>query len=535
MRFFVRRGWCWVAAIILSQALVVSAQYRDRIGATTLSAVTNLNGAGIQMAQIEASDGASLPAFEVNPVAAGQATNIFTYISSVGSTNAFPNLVGNESGHADNVAKICFGISAGIATNVDHVLNYDADYFFNSIVVSNTPDIHAVVANQSFIFCNADYSHLDLAAEESADSEYDNYSAQYRTLFISGAGNGGPTNQAIVFPPATCYNGIGVGAFGGGSSGGPTLDNGRCKPDIVAPASETSFSTPQVAGAAVLLMQAALRGDAGADTNSASDLRTVKALLLNGAVKPVDWTNSSLSPLDLRYGAGVLNVFNSYEQLAGGKHDSMATNTVSLNAAHPPISSSGAISTLMGWNFATNSSGKNGPPNDCLHHYFFNVTNADSSASFMATATLVWNRQRNQSAINNLNLFLYNCANSNLVTCSTSLVDNVEHIYVPQLSPGRYDLQVWKAGGASIVSAAEPYALAWQFVPQPVLSIQGMTSAELAWPLYPAGFQVVAGTNLVAGSWRTNGFPAAVITNGQNRLWVNATNSARFFRLEQLP
>ena len=59
-----------------------------------------------------------------------------------------------------------------------------------------------------------------------------------------GAGNGGPVN-----PPATCYNGIGVGdAYGGGSSVGPTLDNGRCKPDIMAPAGETSYSTPQVAG-----------------------------------------------------------------------------------------------------------------------------------------------------------------------------------------------------------------------------------------------------------------------------------------------
>jgi subtilisin family serine protease len=87
-------------------------------------------------------------------------------------------------------------------------------------------------------------------------------------------------------PPAHRYNCISVGAYGGGSSIGPTLDNGRAKPDITAPAGETSFSTPHVAGAAAVLMQAGLRGDGGGDTNSAADIRTVKALLLNGASSP---------------------------------------------------------------------------------------------------------------------------------------------------------------------------------------------------------------------------------------------------------
>ena len=208
----------------------------------------------------------------------------------------------------------------GVATNVTHVDNYDANYFvrFPHYLVRPPTDRVAVlgqydpVVNQSFIFCNADYTHSP-ATGTTIDSAYDNYAAQYKTLFVSGVGNGG----AGRYPPATCYNGIGVGAYGGGSSTGPTLDNGRAKPDITAPASETSYSTPQVAGAAAVLMQAGLRGDGGSDTNSAADIRTVKALLLNGAIKPADWTNGAASPLDARYGAGVLNVFNSYKQLAG--------------------------------------------------------------------------------------------------------------------------------------------------------------------------------------------------------------------------
>jgi len=98
----------------------------------------------------------------------------------------------------------------------------------------------------------------------------------------------------------------------------------------------TSISTPQVAGAAADLMQAALRGDGGSNTNAAFDMRTIKALLLNGAVKPLGWTNSNSSPLDARYGAGVVNVFNAYEQLAGGKHGFIASTTVGTGGAHPP-------------------------------------------------------------------------------------------------------------------------------------------------------------------------------------------------------
>src|SRR6202021_1127262 len=107
---------------------------------------------------------------------------------------------------------------------------------------------------------------------------------------------------------------------------------------------------------------------------------------------------------------------------------------------------------LSGWDFNTNNSSSSG---DTVNHYFFNVTNGNGNAAFTLTTTLVWNRHRNKTAINNLELFLYNAANSNLVASSTSVVDNVQHVFVPQLAQGRYDLQVWKAGGGSIVSTNE--------------------------------------------------------------------------------
>lgn len=525
------RGAQFLLAFIFLGQMAARAQNLDTIGVTLLQAVTtNVNGAGIRVAQPEAAESGTTTNWEVNPGASGvgQPVSLFTYFSSSGTANNFPNVVGAESGHADAVAGYFYGIPGGVATNVAHVDSYAANYFvrvFERIIGSSTnytvslpsSNINDPVVNQSFIFTGTTVS-----LQQAIDSAYDNYAAQYKTLFVSGIGNGGAVN-----PPATCYNGIGVGAYGGGSSVGPTLDNGRAKPDIMAPAGETSFSTPYVAGAAAVLMQAGLRGDGGNGTNSAADIRMVKALLLNGAIKPADWTNNAPSPLDTRYGTGVLNVFNSYEQLAGGRHGYIVSTSVSTGGAHPPTGASGTVSTLSGWDFNTNTSSAS---SDGVNHYYFNVTNGVSNATFTATATLVWNRQRNQPDINNLDLFLYDAISSNLVVCSTSLVDNVEHLFVPNLAPSRYDLQVWKAGG-SFVSSSETYALAFEFFSMPLGIVMSGTNVVLQWPLYPAGFVLESATNLNPPvSWNTNG-PAPVVTNNQNSAVVGVTNTSQFFQL----
>jgi len=518
---------------------VARAQDANMTGLNLLRVVTtnSVNGAGVRVAQPEAGYGTATN-WEVGPATVGQPTNLFTYISASGTATGFPNTVGGESGHAEDVGNDFYGTANGLATNVAHVDNYDANYFAqeneifgNYTLTLPASNINDPVVNQSFIFCNSDYSHYPVSWEETIDSQYDNYAAQYETLFISGAGNGGPTNQAQVYPAATCYNGLGVAAYRSDAASciGPTLDNGRCKPDITAPAGATSYSTPQVAGAAADLIQAALRGDGGTDTNSAADIRTVKALLLNGAVKPAAWTNSNSSPLDARYGAGVVNVFNSYEQLAGGKHGYIVSTSVSVGGAHPPTGAGGTVGALSGWDFNTNSSGGSF---DAVNHYYFNVTNGVNNATFTATATLVWNRHYNETNINNLDLFLYNAASSNLVTCSTSLVDNVEHIYNTNLAQGRYDLQVLKKGGTT-VTTNETYALAWEFFSQSVNAAKSGTNVAVSWPVYPAGFLVEAATNLNPPVlWSTNSLPAPAVTNNQNVILLNATSPVQFFRLQ---
>lgn len=491
------------------------AQSLDQIGVTALrAATTNLDGRGIRVAQPEANFDLGTN-WEVNPVAVGQPASLFAYHSALGSSTNFPNSLSSESGHADGVGANFYGRTGiGVATNVAHVDNYEAEFFITNYIFNLAPMPAAAVVNQSFTF-----GLLTVGDQQLVDAAYDDYSELYQTLFVSPAGNGGN-----VYAPGTSYNCICVAAYGGGSGVGPTIDNGRCKPDITAPAGETSFSTPQVAGAAAVLMQAALRGDGGGDTNAAADIRTIKALLLNGAVKPANWTNSSVIPLDARYGAGVLNVFNSYQQLAGGKHAASATNLIALDAAHPPAAVTNTVPASHAWDFAVIVSGET---NDVVHHYFLNVSNV------FATVTLAWNRQLNQPGVNDLDLYLYDCASSNLVASSISYVNNVEYLWVTNLPAGRYDLQVVKYGGTNVVSNAETYALAWEFVPPPVLAISGHPNPALNWPLYPAGFVVEARTNLAAGAWSTNSLPASAITNGQNRLLLNGTNAGQFFRLRR--
>lgn len=500
---------------------------RDTVGATLLNQVDpTLQGTGIPVAQPEASVGAG-DLFEVAPSDVGQPTNLFTWISSNGVASTYPNSVGGVSGHADGVGQNFYGVPNGVAQQVSHVDNYDADFFANNFVFNETA-ISARVVNQSFIFNGDIDGHLSTNEEQMIDSAYDDYAIQFGTLFVSGAGNGGR-----VFPPSTCYNGISVGVFPGGSSVGPTTE-GRSKPDLVSPGSGvTSFSTPYVSGSAAVLLQAAIRGDGGANTNAANDNRTIKALLLNGAVKPADWTNGITTPLDARYGAGVLNVFNSWHQLKGGKHPFIESTSVTSGSAHPPGANASNEPVLTGWDF--NSLTNTDLFHDRINHYYFSLS---ASNSFTLTATLTWLRPHStilgMASINDLNLFLYNVANGNLILCSTSAVDNVEHLFATSLPPGRYDLQVQKNANGE-VSSAETYALGFEFFNVSLNIVQTNNNAVVSWPLAPASFQLQSATSLDPPiAWSSVTATVSVDTNAsQNVVTVPTTSGNQFFRLQR--
>ena len=475
--------------------LVVAENLEQR---TLFSLPPGLNGAGVSVAQVEADFAPDQ--FEVNPAAVNQPASLFTYTSDAGSVTGTPapNIAGTESGHADGVGSIFYGNGTSYASGVKHVYNYEVNYFINNIITAtNPPNIPAKVINQSFVATDNNGNDIE---DPVLDQAYDNYIARYNKIIVSSAGNSG-----ITASPSTSYNGISVGSSDSPVASGPTLD-GRSKPDISAPGGETSFTAPQVAAAAAVLVQAGQEGYGGWGTSFfATDSRTIKALLLNGADKPANWTHTATMPLDPRYGAGAVDVSNSLQELEAGI-DPLAIPTMSPLGSHAPLPAAFlANRNLSGWNFdaIASTSKTNG-----VNHYEFNVTDG---SSFNLTATLVWNRNLNQTAINNLDLYLYNIDTHTLVSQSISPVDNVEHLFTQNLAPGHYEIEVVKNGGTpgvtpGDVSNLETYALAFNFAKSGTASPPAATvnlrtaAAVVAASGAGAGFQAAAPVAPFAGT-----------------------------------
>ena len=173
-------------------------------------------------------------------------------------------------------------------------------------------------------------------------------------------------------------------------------------------------------------------------------------------MKPVGWSHTAAAPLDPTYGAGVLNVCNSYEEMIGGRFGPAPAR---LSApSHAPLLSGTAIQAQRGWDYRgiTSNTTEVG-----ISHYRFAV-----SGTGALIATLVWDKWFGAKAINRLSLYAYD-SGGNLLGSSTSAVDNVQHLYVTGLQPGTYEIQVVKTTGRTgepgVVGPSETYSLAWDF------------------------------------------------------------------------
>jgi hypothetical protein len=285
------------------------------------------------------------------------------------------------------------------------------------------------------------------------------------TTVIVAAGNDGPTTSTFSGPPATAFNILSVGATGGTggaisndytqiapySSRGPT-GGGRAKPDIVAPGSllelptlgggwsegsGTSFAAPLVAGGAALLI------DMGRDRGLDVDALVIKGVLMNSADKLAGWSHTSTTPLDVNFGAGQMNLESAFHQYAAGQQGP------------------GTVETT-GWDHGTILGGLDNLYNIVL----------DLPTGSLLTATLVWNREATASTTDvqtavyaasplvNLDLFLSPLDEPDApVASSVSTIDNVEHLFLPIPSHGRYVLGVRNSSGTLVDPLS--YSLAW--------------------------------------------------------------------------
>jgi len=315
---------------------------------------------------------------------------------------------------------------------------------------------------------------------------------------IASIGNGSNASDPPLYPGAGT-NTIGVGvvssvntsdpatnlahfalAYPDRSSLGPT-DDGRCKPDLIAPSNclvasadssqsytmsgnWSSFSTPVAAGVAGLLIQTAKQDKRLSDVLVSSGGNCLlKAVLMNSAAKLPYWHKGKLTaeddhevPLDYAQGAGMIDAIHAHELLTAGRVG--------------PGSTAG-----MGWDL-------NRLENDRVLQRIYRIALNDP-ANKMLTATLVWNRhyekewpfKSSADGDSNLRLELWavdpnNSRDDVLVDYSDSKVDNVEHIYAEAL-PGRLQYEVvvsWSDPSDRAGAAGERYAVAWSVEEKPV-------------------------------------------------------------------
>ena len=315
---------------------------------------------------------------------------------------------------------------------------------------------------------------------------------QYATVVVAGIGNGAGAHDLPLYPAAGA-NVIAVGVLQPmaedksleapsrfsfarplSSTGGPTED-GRCKPDLVAPGnylvavadepnqyrpcgSYCSFAAPVIAGTAALLIQKAKANPDTADLLAGdSGNCVIKAILMNTAAKLPYWHKGKLSkdddheaPLDFMHGAGVLDAFAAYNTLPAGPQ--------------PPGEVSGE-----GWDLGTLRQQQ-----AAQNRYRFALPEPNDK---MITITVAWNRHYQKrypfepipQRDTNLRLELWavgddTASNDVLLDYSDSKTDNVEHIYcAADPNHSRYEIVISLGDQtAPDGEASESYGIAWK-------------------------------------------------------------------------
>ncbi len=372
------------------------------------------------------------------------------------------------SNHATGVATQFFGNTGSTAPGANVVVHYEAGNWLQNVLRYATTTFAPPVP-QSFRVQNHSWivPELDTLAQDlSALRRFDYLIETGEMTAVVGVNNANDLAHAT-HPHLLVhsYNGISVGRSDGYHSRGATAiyGSGRLKPDIVAPREalvSTSRATATVSSAAAMLHQVV----AGTD---AAKSETMKALLLAGATKQefagfIDtmpltnggplrnvlnpWDRTPTRPLDDLFGAGELNVYNSYLIQLGGQH---------AGSQAPPTTTAGSY----GWDYQDHKG------DTAVGDVSYNFAIPSGSTAQELSIILAWNVKIDDllpaagqfdpvESLQNLDLRLYD-SNDNLVDESISTVDNVEHIYQTNLGPGTYTLKV---SGA----ADWDFGLAWR-------------------------------------------------------------------------
>ncbi|MAB72563.1 MAG: hypothetical protein CMJ54_08660 [Planctomycetaceae bacterium] len=447
------------ASIVASASPMLAADVLEDIGYFDLAARLGDDlptGAGVVVVQTEALD----PGYSPN-----QGDPRFTGIDFIERSGSTASSV-----HASKVGFAFYGNEDGVAPGIPRVNLFEVNDFigsgylrYGSSSLPDNPPGGARIFNHSWIGSGGASADINLLrrADFAANT--------FKTLWVVGVNNGAGSDSPALL--AGMHHGIAVGVSDGdhaeADTGPGTDQQGRMKPELVAPADFTSFATPVVAGCAALLYEThdvtpELAG------NSIADLpQVVKAVLLAGASRDETWTNAPESkgpqrgatsrPIDEIYGAGLVDIDRAHEIYTGLEQSGDAALPASATMAGP------------GWDFESMSNG------EILWHRF----SIDSVADEIGIL-VTWNRVvASNFAIAthpDLDLELFRIvdevpeslvgagagmfASGNVRSAST--VDNVELIHVRGLEPGDYAVRLSRIDGNSVSTRA---AIAWWIPP----------------------------------------------------------------------
>lgn len=447
-----------LACAFLATITPLSADWRDEIGYTRLQLLAGpeLPSAPSQgFTQVEASITNS-PVYTFLP---DTTSPLFTGKTFTNKSAATGTAI---SSHATAVATNFYGNTTSlVAGNCPIDTYYVGDWIGSTFLKlgSNSKPAtefravqnHSWIGNLSVNFTEANAAEANQRLDFAIDNDG----------FASVVGVDNDINKPLPALLCQSYHTISVGLVNGGHSAGfTTLDGtGRIKPDIVAPEGFTSFATPMVSSAAGLLYA---KLSATPNSLTGADLpRVIKALLLATATKDTvaSWSNTSSRPLDLRYGAGELNINHAYHALRAGR--ATASNSTLQKSRGWGAESVNGISTKT---------------------YYFTIPAGAPSTPF--SAALTWHRMVTKTGFNtwnatlaNLNLRLYQASGFTLVgppiAESLSTVDNVELVHQATLLPGTYAVVVENTS-----TTATPYAIAWHSLPAVTVTATVATARE---------------------------------------------------------
>ncbi|HMP57939.1 MAG TPA: PEP-CTERM sorting domain-containing protein [Gemmatales bacterium] len=474
-------GFAVLALSLLAVERCAAQTYLDLIGYSALQqrlGAATPTGAGITMSQIEGGFGdppANYRPDVTNPNFSGKTFN-------------FLGGPGGVSGHATGVGLIQFG-NAGMASGVSTIDSYCLVFDFGSTDWAGGAFLNFGTSLVPAVETRRIQNHSWVGIANPVDSpgvrdflrRLDHVVERDNAVIVVGQNNGTAPMPSLL---GNAYNVIAVGLSNGGGSPGPsTADTpGRAKPDLVAPDSFTSFSTPQVSAAAALLLETADAKPIG-ERENAGRAATIKSILQTGAVRNIfDFSifndpnppQTRTLPLDPRVGAGQLNINRSHLIMEQSEQNPSTTET-----RH-----------VIGWDYDTVSAA------NPTRHYFIDLP-VGAGESQEANISMNWLRRIVQDGpdfstdnptVAQIFLRLRETDGAfglgDVLYESVSTIDNVQLLYVPYLAYGQrvaieVDLQLLPAG-----QTEENYAISWLFtpVPEPTSLLLGSTGvAGVIW------------------------------------------------------